>query len=35
MILAGVTLPNEVTFVEGGVLNNAGTLNNNVLDDPC
>jgi fibronectin-binding autotransporter adhesin len=33
-ILAGVTLPNEVTFVEGGVLNNAGTLNNNVLDAP-
>ena len=28
MIPAGVTLPNEVTFVEGGVLNNAGTLNN-------
>ncbi len=34
-ILAGVTLPNEVTFVEGGVLNNAGTLNNNVLDAPA
>jgi hypothetical protein len=29
-----VTVPNEVTFVEGGVLNNAGTLNNNVLDAP-
>ena len=33
-ILAGVTLSNEVLFVEGGVLNNAGTLNNNVLDAP-
>jgi outer membrane autotransporter protein len=30
MIQAGVTLPNEVTFVTGGILNNAGTLNNNV-----
>ncbi len=34
MILAGVTLPNEVSFVEGGVLNNAGTLNNNVPGRP-
>jgi outer membrane autotransporter protein len=34
-ILPGVTLPNEVMFVEGGVLNNAGTLNNNVLDEPA
>ena len=32
IIPAGVTLPNEVNFVAGGVLNNAGTLNNNVLD---
>ena len=30
MILAGVTLPNEVNFGQG-ILNNAGTLNNNVL----
>jgi outer membrane autotransporter protein len=33
-ILTGVTLSNEVMFVTGGVLNNAGTLNNNVLDGP-
>jgi outer membrane autotransporter protein len=31
MIPVGVTLPNEVTFVAGGVFKNAGTLNNNVL----
>ncbi len=35
MILPGVTLPNAVTFVAGGVVNNAGTLNNNVLDGPA
>ena len=33
-IPVGVTLSNEVMFVSGGVLNNAGTLNNNVLDEP-
>jgi fibronectin-binding autotransporter adhesin len=32
MILAGVTLQNPVTFVEGGVVNNAGTLNNSITD---
>jgi fibronectin-binding autotransporter adhesin len=31
IISMGVTLPNEVHFVAGGVLNNAGTLNNMVL----
>jgi outer membrane autotransporter protein len=31
MIPVDVTLPNAVTFVTGGVFNNAGTLNNNVL----
>ena len=29
-ILAGVTLHNEVSFAQGGVLDNAGTLNGNV-----
>jgi fibronectin-binding autotransporter adhesin len=32
MIPAGVTLSNAVNFVIGGVVDNAGTLNNNVLD---
>jgi fibronectin-binding autotransporter adhesin len=31
MILAGVTVPNQITFVSGGLLSNAGTLNNSVL----
>ena len=31
MISGGVTLPNAVTFATGGVFNNAGTLNNDVL----
>ena len=34
IIPAGVALPNQVNFVAGGVLDNAGTLNNNVLDVP-
>ena len=31
-IPAGVTLSNPVSFVEGGVVNNAGTLNNSITD---
>jgi outer membrane autotransporter protein len=34
VISAGVRLPNQVNFVAGGVLNNAGMLNNDVLDIP-
>jgi fibronectin-binding autotransporter adhesin len=33
LILAGVTVQNPVNFVEGGVVNNAGTLNNSITDD--
>ena len=32
VIPADVTLPNQVKFVEGGRLNNAGTLNNSITD---
>jgi autotransporter-associated beta strand protein len=34
MISAGVTVSNVVSFADGGVLDNAGTLNSNVLDKP-
>jgi outer membrane autotransporter protein len=34
VISAGVRLPNQVNFVAGGVLNNAGMLNNDVLEIP-
>jgi fibronectin-binding autotransporter adhesin len=34
MISAGVTVSNVVSFAHGGVLDNAGTLNSNVLDVP-
>ena len=32
IIQEGVTLPNQINFADGGTLNNAGTLNNSVLD---